>query len=47
MSENRFSLKKLWKKSKNLNEGSEEYKNLCMDITDKIMEDVKKLVYEN
>ncbi len=39
--------KEALEKAKNLNEGSEEYKNLCMDITDNIMEDVKKLVYEN
>ncbi|MDD3170237.1 MAG: lysophospholipid acyltransferase family protein [Candidatus Paceibacterota bacterium] len=39
--------KEALEKAKNLNEDSEEYKNLCMDITDKIMEEIKKLVYEN
>jgi 1-acyl-sn-glycerol-3-phosphate acyltransferase len=34
-------------KSKGLDIESEEYKNLCINITDRIMEKIKKLVYEN
>jgi 1-acyl-sn-glycerol-3-phosphate acyltransferase len=34
-------------KSKNLDVESEEYKNICIDVTDKVMEEIKKLVYEN
>ncbi|MDD5696458.1 MAG: lysophospholipid acyltransferase family protein [Candidatus Pacebacteria bacterium] len=34
-------------KAKGLDPESEGYKNICIDITDKVMEEIKKLVYEN
>jgi len=36
-----------FQQAKNLNSDSEEYKNICAIITDKIMAEIKKLTYEN
>jgi 1-acyl-sn-glycerol-3-phosphate acyltransferase len=35
-----------FEKAKNISVESEEYKNLCISITNRIMEEIKKLVYE-
>lgn len=34
-------------KAKNVSSSSEEYENICIEITEKIMEEIKKLVHEN
>ena len=39
--------KEALEKSRNLNSESAEYKNICIDVTDRVMEEIKKLVYEN
>lgn len=39
-------LKEEFEKGKNLSPESEEYKELCIDITEKVMEKIKELVYE-
>ena len=38
--------KEEFEKAKNMSVESEEYKELCISITNRIMEDIKKLVYE-
>ncbi|MFA5714341.1 MAG: lysophospholipid acyltransferase family protein [Candidatus Paceibacterota bacterium] len=34
-------------KSKNISSSSEQYKDICIEITNKIMEEIKRLVHEN
>jgi len=36
-----------FKQAENLETDSEEYKNVCALITDKVMVEIKKLAYEN
>jgi len=39
--------KEYFEKSKGLDPDSEEYKQICIDITNELMESIKQLVYEN
>jgi len=38
--------KEEFEKAKSIDKDSEEYKNICIKITDKVMEEISKLVYE-
>ncbi|MFA5087205.1 MAG: lysophospholipid acyltransferase family protein [Candidatus Paceibacterota bacterium] len=42
-----LSFVEYFQKAKQINVDSEEYKNFCAEITGKLMEEIKKLVYEN